>query len=379
MAAKAERIACTTIERHLLRGDIYTNIDGVTFVIVFAQLAEEPARMKCALIGQQITKALLGDDGAQLLSIESAAMRIDRSPNINDMALNESAPSTSDPAAAGKSQPSRRSPSRVESEPNLRFAYRPVWDRSRNVVSTYACFARPADVTSGDGVAADENPAVVIQRDLAVRDRVLDDLVDLIADDRRLLLSLPVHWETLGSGTRHRDYLGVLGHRLDAEARKLLVVEVIGLPNGVPPSRLVQLVGPLRQSCRAVILQVPLDIPDLANLHGCGAAAASCDLAGHPGPEAVAIQQLNRFCREAERAGLSSCLSGAKSRSLVAAAVGAGFRYISGDGVAPPIDNPSKIVDFALADLYRPFIQAGGAEAADLAEAANAAPTGSPS
>ncbi len=56
-------------------------------------------------------------------------------------------------------------------------------------------------------------------------------------------------------------------------------------------------------------------------------------------------------------------LHGAQSRSLVAAAVGAGFHYVDGDAVAPTLAKPERIVPFQLADLYRPHEEPASAGA----------------
>jgi hypothetical protein len=68
------------------------------------------------------------------------------------------------------------------------------------------------------------------------------------------------------------------------------------------------------------------------------------------------MQQMNRFARAAsDKTGLPTSLHGASSLSLVTAALGAGFTYIDGDAVAKLIDDPRGLVDFRLADLYRPL------------------------
>ena len=70
----------------------------------------------------------------------------------------------------------------------------------------------------------------------------------------------------------------------------------------------------------------------------------------------MVMQQLNRFARAvADKTGLPSYLHGAGSLSLVTAALGAGFAYIDGDAVAKLIDHPRGLVDFHVADLYRPL------------------------
>ncbi len=64
------------------------------------------------------------------------------------------------------------------------------------------------------------------------------------------------------------------------------------------------------------------------------------------------MQQLSRFQRAAEKAEVVTFLHGARTRSLVAAAVGAGFHYVDGDAVAATLARPERIMPFQLADLY---------------------------
>jgi hypothetical protein len=79
-------------------------------------------------------------------------------------------------------------------------------------------------------------------------------------------------------------------------------------------------------------------------------------MTGHPGPELIMMQQMNRFARAiADKVGVPSYLHGANSLSMVTAALGAGFADIDGDAVAKLIDHPRGLVDFRLADLYRPL------------------------
>jgi hypothetical protein len=185
-----------------------------------------------------------------------------------------------------------------------------------------------------------------------VRDQVLKDLEALLRDNCTLLLSMPVHFETLGAVGRRRQFVEALGKCLDDRGRKLLRIEI----EGVPPARLIEIVAPLRPHCRAIMLQLPLETTDFSNVRGCGALAIGCDISGHRGTEFMLMQAMDRFARAiADKAGLPSYLNGANSLSMVTAALGAGFAYIDGDAVAKLIDHPRGLVDFRLADLYRPL------------------------
>jgi hypothetical protein len=263
------------------------------------------------------------------------------------------------PAAAATKVPppvaaSSRTPANILGD--MRFAYRPIWDRARNAIATYLCVAQVP--TSDAATALDDVELMVVaddnelaRLDSAIQQRVMKDLAELMAEKRRLLITLPVHFESLGQAAWRRNYFAEMT-RLDVEARKLLMVEIVGLPRGVLQSRLLDLIAPLRPLCRGVMLRVPPEMVDLTQTKGCGAVAVGCDLTGHAGPELALVQQMNRFARAAERAALPSYLHGAQTLSLVTAALGAGFKYIDGDAVAKLVDHPRHVAEFGLADLY---------------------------
>jgi hypothetical protein len=369
MAERAERIARKVIERHLDQGDIYGSTGNDTYVMVFARLSPEQAQVKCLLIADEIAKTLLGEQGGDLLNVKTAATRIvgkldagGISPidqivtslsNVADLL-----PMAVPVAAAPAAPPLGGRPSSISADVlgGLRLAYRPMWDSARNVIAAYLCAAQvpTSDVGSAlsDAELAVADDANELARlDSTVQQRVMNDLADLIAEKRRLLITLPVHFESLGQGAWRRNYFAEMT-RLDAEGRKLLMVEIVGLPQGVLQSRLLDLIAPLRSLCRGVMLRVPLEMIDLTQVRGCVAAAVGCDLTGQSGSEIVLVQQMNRFARAVERTSMPSYVHGAQTLSLVTAALGAGFNYIDGDAVAKLVDHPRHAVEFGLADLY---------------------------
>jgi len=367
-ADRADRIARNTIERHLVSGDIYTCLHRVIYVIVFARLSAHQAQVKCTLIADEIAKALLGEEGTDLLTVKTSVKAIDGSFRLESIKLAEKLGGSDGElefvedeteAAANGAAPAAAKTENVLG--GLSFAYRPMWDSGRNVVSAYRCTALLPSIDDGtapvDARIVVGNEAAVIHRlDEAVRDQVLKDLDALIRDNCTLLLSLPVHFETLGAIGRRRQFVEALGKSLDDRARKLLLIEIQSVPQGVPPARLIEIVAPLRPHCRAIMLQLPLETTDFTNVRGCGALAIGCDITDHRGPEFMLMQAMNRFARSiADKAGLPSYLHGANSLSMVTAALGAGFAYIDGDAVAKLIDHPRGLVDFRLADLYRPL------------------------
>jgi hypothetical protein len=187
--------------------------------------------------------------------------------------------------------------------------------------------------------------------------RVLDDLSEMAREGRQFLLALPVHFDTLSAVGRRREFLAALERPVAQGATRHLLVEIAGVPAGVPPPRLAELTAMLRRRCRGILLSMPLDTVDFGFAKACGAAAVGCDISAASMPEAQLLQHMNRFARAAEKAGVPSYLHGAKSLSRAVSAIGAGFSYIDGSAVATPIDHPRGVVNFRLDDLYRAFMK----------------------
>jgi hypothetical protein len=376
VAGRADRIARNTIEHYLVQGDIYSSVrGGIAYVIVFAHLPEDQARVKCALIGNEIAKALLGEDATDMLEIKTATEQVDGSFKLEDAHIELDEDSAVEPtsdvlefaevdeaAAAAKgappTEPTVRDSPRSEPLESLRFLYRPVWDQTRNVVPAYLCLSQ---APSADGSSLWWDGAAVTQSDPEKRARLdeivlkhtLDDLRELVRENRTLLLIMPLHFDSVASAARRRRYAQLLQERLDDAMRKLLLIEIEGTPHGVPQPRLVEIIAPLRPHCRNLLLRLAPETIDFGNIKGTGAGGAGCDVAYHPGPEFLLMQHLNRFARTAsEKATLQTYLLGANSMSLVAAALGAGFQYIAGDAIAKPVNHPRGLIEFSLSDLY---------------------------
>jgi hypothetical protein len=239
----------------------------------------------------------------------------------------------------------------------LRFSYRPVWNTSNRLITTYLCSVEALE-SNGAGPYADArqvlgtDPAAMARLDELLIERVVGDLNRLIAEGRQLLLTLPVHFDTVGSQAFRRRCVDRLS-ALPEAARKYLIVEIIDLPDGVPQSRLFDLAAPLRQVCRSVIGRMSLAATDMSALHGARIAAAGCDVSSFTASGLSLMHCLGRFQRLAEKAGLTSYVRGVGAPSIVMAALGAGFAFMDGDAIAKRLAEPQSILSLDLIDIYR--------------------------
>lgn len=381
-AVNANRIARNAIERYLIGGDIYARWKDDGYIVVFVTLDFHHAQVKCKLIGDEITKKLLGDETQDLTEVRHVEVQPDGAVSFSNVpgfdelvaltvgpVVHEAGALHVPPAIAmaprssagetGASSPA--APASKVSDPlaELSYSYRPSWDPGRGIIAAYLCVPMLPEVP---GSARRIRAALVIQNDAPALERldfaVLSHAIGvtegLVREKRRLLITVPVRFETLCAAAQRRRYVELLRTRLSSEAASLLVVELVSVPDGVPASRLMEISSPLRAHARAVIARLRPDVTDFSQFAAARIAAAGCDLGNQGGSEMALMQQMARFSRGAVKAGVATYLRGISSLSLAAAALGAGFAHVDGDAVAVLVDQPRGVVQFSLLDLYSP-------------------------
>jgi hypothetical protein len=353
VAERVHRITRNTIARHLVAGDIYTSWRETNYIILFGNLPQAQAQMKCALIAAEVARALLGEEGAEDLGVKDSVTALDGRVALAEMpSITEwleaalAAPAAAPRADGGRDPAASGGTAAVADAAAPRFLFRPVWDPTLSALSTYRCTAI--------GEPSEDVAAI----DALLQKRALRELADMKRDGRKLLLILPVQFETLAAGGTRRSYAEALAEGVASDAAKFLVIELLGVPSGVPHARLIELLAPLRRRCRAFVARVAIEIADLTAFKGTGVHAVGCDLGETSASELMLMQLMARFQRVAERAELATFIRGLRSHSLAAAALGAGFRYLEGDGIAKAVARPDAVREFRLFDVYRPLVEA---------------------
>jgi hypothetical protein len=375
-AVNADRIARNAIERYLLPGDIYARWKDTGYIVVFSTLDAHQAQIKCMLIGDEITKKLLGEEEADLAEVHGVEVQADGElsfsalPGFEELVAltvgslppgDKEEPSTAlSPSLfveTEASPPSESGSRTTDPLADVSYCFRPSWDPARGVIASYLCVAELREGPSGRRRAAHlvlgNDNAALEKLDFAVLEHVVDVLDELISEKRRLLITVPVRFETLTSAANRRRYIDALS-RLSGDAAALLVVELVAVPDGVPQARLLEISSPLRAHARAVIARLAPETADFAQFAGSRIAAVGCNIDRQSGSELGLMQQMARFSRGAAKAGIATYLRGIRTVSVATAALGAGFAHVDGDAIAAPVARPRGIVQFSLFDLYNP-------------------------
>jgi hypothetical protein len=363
LAERADDITRKAIERRLIEADVYTKYKELHYLIIFAQLTHEQAQLKCALIAEEITKKLLGDDiTPELLEVKTMVSQLEGKFEFEDVpdieALAAKLGEAPAPAAEAKEDSWWEDDETSDPLAKVQLVYRPMWDVKRNAVTTFVCapaLPGPAGrLLVGEAeIPRLDQPAVALRLDQLVQKRVIGDLRKLVEAGQQQLLCLPVHFETLAVNQRRMAYIERCQRGIPPLGIKLLVFELTGVPDGIPQNRLFELATSLKRFSRGVLLRTTLAQPWFRPPAETGISAMGIEHhAGSAVPEAKLIGDMERFATGAKKAGLATYVHGLRTISLTTAAIAAGFDFVDGDIVTSVVEQPRGAYAYQMQDLY---------------------------
>ena len=238
---------------------------------------------------------------------------------------------------------------------HVRFLFRPIWDVKRNAVFNFLCV--PIVKTQGGRVQAGEaaidglaDRHFRLDYDLRLLKRVVDELMRVGAQDRRILFTIPVHVDTVSFGPFRTEYVR-LWRELPLSLQRLAVFDLVGGDEGFPQSRLIEILPTLKPLSRAVTLRMPLSsVRSIGRFAHVGLHAISTEAPA--GREEGLQNDFEKFVVATEKAHLLTYLHGIRTGSLALAAVGAGFSFIDGAAIGSAEVNPKDALRFSMEDLY---------------------------
>lgn len=241
---------------------------------------------------------------------------------------------------------------------DLAVSYSPMWVVKGGLLSSYICrkVAEPASSTRRRAhlIVEDEESAGrrAAETDLALITIATGVVERLLKRQRQAVVVVPIHFFTTDRPP-YRDVLFEMCRQLDSKVGRLIVFELMGIPDGLPPSRLQDQVYQLKAFGRAVLGRVEIGRSSTKIWEGTGIHAIGCDLTGCGAAEDRVMAHLEKFAESASLLRMRSYVQGIPSRSLTTAAVCSGFHYIAGDAVAPPIEEPAGVKTFETSMLYQ--------------------------
>jgi hypothetical protein len=261
--------------------DFYIQIDDTSFLVSMPTAQEDEAQIFCLRVAHDLHGSLLG-------RCDTANLRIARVVSVQDgdiqsiAVTGEALHVLAGRAGLQTSAPHGRMPQSNRIEPRhmqprkFQHKYLPVWDAQKEAITTYraiSCLDQP-------GAESMDNRAK-LELALAIS-RIADAtrrLTAHLAAGERFMMWIPLPYDVMSSAAGRMEIAGVC-RNLSSDLRPYLIFEICNLPQGVPQSRLSELVGSLRPFCRGVAAQLPMGISSYSAYLGTGLQAIGMSVAG---------------------------------------------------------------------------------------------------
>lgn len=360
---RVHQLAEKLLTGHLSPQDAWFRHGDETYVVIFAHLGPDRARLVCAKVVEELQRLLLGDVDTASIVVHTALHNMGSDtmfvPANLDQMLNSAArkvPATSTPTVAWPLGAGTHRPLGSETAGPLRIRYRPVWDVRQQVLSVYkarCCRDRPGRAPLLDYECLDD-PAdgqAILELDMRVANEAVDVALELYDNRFRFFLSLPVHVESLAVLDRRHRLVRTL-RAIPAHLRPFMTYHLYGVPPGMPSGRLLELASAVKPFGRTVLMEMEMQVADLAAAGAAGVRVACVTL-----PAGASVERwrhdLTRFGTAAARHHLRAAVEGVDNLALEDLCEEAGIGFLSGDLIGDWVDVPEHVVRKSRTDFIR--------------------------
>tara|TARA_E500000318_G_scaffold2597_2_gene3322 strand:+ start:2296 stop:3633 length:1338 start_codon:yes stop_codon:yes gene_type:complete len=385
-----------TVKPHIGKSDLCLEYGELGFVILFGDLDDETATIKCGLIKAEILRHLKGDDELINLNVQTSVGDL-TSGNTSNVNLSDliakvvasKSENAADPRAddVPESMKTQRPAAEIfdysetqkehfqkaqwasikstllptpfdldEEEQStgldeVDFGFLPLVNQKSGVISIFHCVAVRLDsfdriINGHDVLSENGDEKSAIELDFLTLARAKIGLMDMTMRKRIALVSIPLSYATLSRPRSRQDFLAGL-KTVPAELQRYLVITLTGFPDGVPTATLSEYVNLLKNNVRGVSARVHPETSSLKSLKEAG-----IQIVGFKFPEAEPVsakmaQTMITFKANAKKFGLSTFVRNLKRKDLVRAAIDLEYDYFSGPAIADLSDyvGPVREVD----------------------------------
>jgi hypothetical protein len=345
------------IKQSLKPGDVYFKRSELGYVVICPDLSVEETQAKCAALSREICRHLFGEEGIEV-AMRNCIGQVDRAwlrKYKNVIAVIDYALETRGKATVITREKSRdEEPSsplgldfssaedRQDSNAELSFVYRPLWDSATRRIDTYLCQPIRSKSASASPLGNAQFLSAAGDAACALLDRTVlahcaTRLRTIPGDGARPILAVPLHFSTLARGVPWNMF-GQVYREIPQNILRELAFVVFGL-DGVPNVRLMQEL-PKLSLARHILCVAEPDGAIAARFafvraHAIGVQLPETHWHGRPVMRSLAA--------DARRNGQQSFVLGVSGSSTGAHAIAGGVRYLEGPAIHPAVTDPFAI------------------------------------
>lgn len=347
IAGKAHAIAERVIASQLGARDLFSAHGNDSYVLCFPTLNVGEAKRKTSAIVAEIKAGLeQAIDRAERVGVSEFVAEVEFAPALEaDRRLIDVLAESLHAIRKEAAEAYQRHRAALLRDAEIFF--RPVWQVSQKSVGLYrSVLDERTGRSSLDYLRSLSTPEEIqnamAELDYLIFSQSIKALHRLLQSNIKARFLVPVHFNTVNLKPLREEYLR-LCHTVPESYRSFCVLEIYGVPNGTPSSRLRELVPPLRSACDAIVFELPMTERTVEDFRAAGLLGFSADIRMFNDHSTSLVQRFSRATRAATDAGLQTIAHGADTLGLVHEAMRAGFAHVSGQGVAPTTDRPRGV------------------------------------
>jgi hypothetical protein len=143
-----------------------------------------------------------------------------------------------------------------------------------------------------------------------------------------------------------------MASKLSEAARRFLVFSLSDVPEDLLTARIEDRMREMRPYCRTMTFRTEIDRVDFQQIRGVDFHAVGTELRTPGLPESETMAAMNTFMKNLAPLAAKSFIDGLATKSLVVAAIAAGFSYLSGSAIDAVPGASGGVRAFSIADLY---------------------------
>jgi hypothetical protein len=388
----------TILKRRLNAFDVFFQHEEEDYVIVFASVGLEAAKLICASIMRELNALLLGHEETRSITIRTAVGVVDGRLLLEETSLDEVLaglaivePQASDivledvdsiasaaPAGGGhekagsigwepldyvaaRNKPSYQPWTPIDEDAldegvvpeEFKLIYRPMWSPQQEIISTFTTnFVGTDDHGQLRNAYSFVRGAKLTRAmDVDVLKRAAATTADLFDQRQRFVLAIPHHYESATNWSRLREYVEVC-KTIPKDTRNYVILSCDDFPPGVPASKLQMIGYGLRPCCRGLAANISWMMRDLAPYADAGFTIVGLFIP--PDTPAAAIQlRIDEFAEGGRRQGLQTALLNVHDLHSAEIARNAGVDFVMGRLIGDYQNTPGHMCRLPWSDIIQ--------------------------
>jgi len=356
---------CGIIEKRLGENDLFIQYEDWSYMVVFPILGVKEGQLKTTLISEEVVRKLMGEENPrELVEIKAATIEDDGgisfrpAPPIETL-IDEVSRNIPEVENAQEAEGGGKGRADALFD-KIGFIFRPMLALNTKVVSTFMMLPiRPISggfLSGHDVVPVSPEQGWVFKLDKLIIRKAAETLDTLKKSKKNSLVSIPVHFETLAHHNWRTKYIELCTALLEGVEKKV-VFEIVGLPDGVPQARVLELVTELHTRSRSVIARFDVDHTSFPAFKVAGLHAVGIDIYKSELSEDKLMKKLSKFVSAAKKNQLKTYILGVRTLSMYTIAVSEGVDYMAGYALSETAKDAQEVYAFKLDMPYLSLVE----------------------